>query len=421
MNTISNQTEKGILIEECHMCKNVSLLPVLDFGLHPHSDHFPTKEQLNGHQDSYPLRLVFCNDCGLLQIDYLVNPKTLYQTDYIYQSLSTTKTGSAHFENLASGVCEDHSIPENALAVDIGSNVGALLRYFKDEGLRVLGVDPAYAMAQTAIESGIPTIIDFFNTEVAERIIEENGKAHVITGTNVFAHIHDIDSAVEGMEKLLADDGVIVIEAPYVMDLIEHMEYDTIYNSHVGYLAVQPMERFFRRFGLELFALKKSDMHGGSLQYYVGHKGKHEVSEDIERHINEENKYGLYNYTRLKAFADDVLKQRKELIALLVGLKKEGKRIVGISAPAKGNTLLNYCGIDNTILDFITEKNPLKIGRYTPGTHIPIYGDEKLLEEQPDYALILAWNFAKEIMNNLSEFKKRGGKFIVPVPRPTIL
>ena len=395
-------------------------MPVLDFDLQPHSDHFPTKEQLNERQDSYPLRLVFCNDCGLLQIDYLVNPKTLYQTDYVYQSLATTKTGSAHFRSIAENVCRDFSIPKGSLAVDIGSNVGALLRCFKDEGLRVLGVDPADAMAKTAIENGIPTIIDFFDTRVAERIVEENGKAHVITGTNVFAHIHDVDNAVEGMKKLLEESGVIVIEAPYVKDLVEHMEYDTIYHSHIGYLAVQPMERYFRRMGLELFAIKQSDMHGGSLQYYVGHKGKHPVSPDIRRFVQEERGFGLYDHARLKKFANDVLVQKKELVELLAGLKKEGKRIVGISAPAKGNTLLNYCDIDNTILDFITEKNPLKIGRYTPGTLIPIYGDEKLLEEQPDYALILAWNFSKEIMNNLSEFKKRGGKFIVPVPKPVI-
>ncbi|MBI2048127.1 MAG: class I SAM-dependent methyltransferase [Parcubacteria group bacterium] len=403
------------------MCKNGSLLPVLDLGLQPHSDHFPTKEQLNKPTELYPLRLVFCNDCGLLQIDYLVSPKILYQTDYVYQSLSTTKTGSAHFENLAKNVCKEYSIPKGALAVDIGSNVGSLLQCFKNEGLRVQGVDPAEEMARTAIKNGIPTIIDFFNTKVAEQIIARNGgKAHVITGTNVFAHIHDIDNAVTGMKKLLADDGVIVVEAPYVRDLIEHMEYDTIYHSHVGYLAVKPMERYSRRMGLELFALKKSDMHGGSLQYYIGHTGRHPISSDINHYIEEEETYGLYDYARLKKFAEDVLVQKKELVELLLGLKKEGKRIVGISAPAKGNTLLNYCGIDNAVLDFITEKNPLKVGRYTPGTRIPIYGDEKLLEEQPDYALILAWNFAKEIIKNLEEFKKRGGRFIVPVPKPEI-
>jgi len=408
-------------VKQCHMCKNQTLLPVLDLGPQPHSDHFPTKEQLEKDTELFPLRLVFCNDCGLLQIDYLVDPKILYQTDYIYQSLSTTKTGSTHFQNLARNICQEYSIPEHALVVDIGSNVGALLQCFKSEGLRVQGVDPAEDIARTAIESGIPTVTDFFDTEVAEQIIARNGgKAHVITGTNVFAHIHDIDSAVLGMKNLLADDGIIVVEAPYVKDLIDGMQYDTIYHSHVGYLAVQPMERYFRRMGLELFALRKSDMHGGSLQYYVGHKGKHEVSKDIDRYIDEEGGYGLYDHARLNKFADDVLKQKNELMELLIELKKDGKSIVGISAPAKGNTLLNYCNIDNTILDFITEKNQLKIGRYTPGTCIPIYGDEKLLEEQPDYALILAWNFADEIMNNLKEFKERGGKFIVPVPKPTI-
>ena len=403
------------------MCRGRFLTRVLDLGFHPHSDHFPTKEQLNEHQELYPLRLVLCEECGLLQIDYLVNPKILYQTDYLYQSLSTTKAGSAHFKNIAEEVCKEYSIPENALAVDIGSNIGSLLRSFKEEGLRVLGVDPAETMATTAIKNDIPTIIDFFSSNVADAIVAEYGKAHVVTGTNVFAHLHDIDNAVEGMKKLLADDGVIVIEAPYAMDLIENLQYDTIYHQHVGYLSVRPMEQYFRRFGLELFGVKKIPIHGGSLRYYVGHKGKHNASADILRYIQEENAHGLYSLGKLKEFANNVARQKKDLLELLVGLKKEGKRIAGLSTPAKGNILLNYCNIDNTLLDFMTEKNSLKIGRYTPGTFIPIYGDEKLLAEQPDYALLLSWNFANEIMKNLEEFKKRGGKFIIPIPRPTIV
>ncbi|MDP3726073.1 MAG: methyltransferase domain-containing protein, partial [bacterium] len=327
----------------------------------------------------------------------------------------------AHFKNMAESVCKEYAIPKNSLAVDIGSNVGSLLAFFKDEGLRVLGVDPAETVARTAIENGIPTIIDFFSSDVAEDIVAQHGKAHIITGTNVFAHLHEIDDAVEGMKKLLADDGVIVIEAPYVIDLIEQMAYDTIYHQHVGYLSVKPMKLYFHRLGLELFQLKKSVSHGGSLQYYVGHVGRHPVSEDIARHVEEENTYGLYSTERLTKFASDVEKQKRDLLELLMKLKKEGKRIAAISTPAKGNTLLNYCHIDNTLLDFATEKNSLKVGRFTPGTHIPIYDDSKLLAEQPDYALILAWNFAPEIMNNLSEFKKRGGKFIIPVPRPTIV
>jgi len=417
---ITNHPQRGKLVEKCHMCKKTSLTRVLDLGFHPHSDHFPTPEQLNEHEERYPLRLISCGDCGLLQIDYLVNPKILYQTDYLYQSAATTQTGSAHFKDMAHDICTAHGIPKDALAVDIGSNVGALLHFFKGEGLRVLGVDPA-DVAKKAIENGIETIIDFFDSRIAEQILKEYGKAHVITGTNVFAHLHEINDAVVGMKILLADDGVIAVEAPYAFDIIEHLEYDTIYHQHVGYLSVKPMESYFQRFGFELFDLKKSDYFGGSMRYYVGHKGKHTVSDDVVRYIKEEESYGLYSLEKLFEFANRVLQQKMDLLELLTGLKRQGKRIVGISAPAKGNTLLNYCHIDNTLLDFTTEKNPLKVGRFTPGTHIPIYDDERLIAEKPDYALILAWNFAPEIMNNLSEFKKQGGKFIVPIPRPKII
>jgi len=417
---ITNKTRKGRLAEKCHMCKSASLTRILDLGHQPHSDHFPTKEQLNEHEERYPLRFVSCKECGLLQIDYLVNPKILYQTDYLYQSAATTKTGSAHFKDMAHDICRAHNIPKDALAIDIGSNVGALLHCFKNEGLRVLGVDPA-DVAKQAIENGIETILDFFGSHIAVDIEKQYGKAHVITGTNVFAHLHDLDDAVEGMKKLLADDGVISVEAPYVVDLIEQLQYDTIYHQHIGYLSVKPMSAYFRRFGLELFGLKKSNYFGGSMRYYIGHEGWHTVSNDIERYIKEEESHGLYSQEKLSEFANKVSKQKMDLIKILTELKGQGKNIVGISAPAKGNTLLNYCHIDRTILDFTTEKNPLKIGRFTPGTHIPIYDDDRLLAEQPDYALILAWNFAPEIMNNLSEFKKQGGKFIIPIPSPKII
>lgn len=415
-----SEAQRGKMVERCHMCKGNSLTQVLDLSHQPHSDHFPTKEQLNEHEERYPLRLVACLDCGLLQIDYLVNPKILYQTDYLYQSAATTKTGGGHFKEMAHDICSVHNIPKNALAVDIGSNVGALLHSFKEEGLRVLGVDPA-DVAKKAIENGIPTILDFFSTNVAVDIVKEHGKAHVITGTNVFAHLHDIDDAVLGMKTLLADDGVIAVEAPYVIDLIKEFQYDTIYHSHVGYLSVKPMAAYFERLGLELFGLKKSDYFGGSMRYYVGHKGKHEVSPDIARYIEEEKTFGIYSLSRLKKFAEDVERHKRDMLSLLLQLKREGKKIAGISAPAKGNTLLNYCSIDKTFLDFITEKNPLKVGRFTPGTFIPIYDDATLLKEQPDYALLLAWNFATEIMKNLEEFKKRGGKFIIPIPKPKIV
>lgn len=223
------------------------------------------------------------------------------------------------------------------------------------------------------------------------------------------------------MKLLLAVNGIIAIEAPYAVSLIEHLEYDTIYHQHVGYLSVKPMRAYFKRFNLELFDVAAQDIHGGTLRYYVGHEGAHSVASSVNEYIQKEESFGLYNTDRLAKFAEDVKAQRLALLTLLHDLKRRGKRIVAISTPAKGNTLLNYCNIHATYLDYATEKAALKIGKYTPGTYIKIEPDSKLLEDQPDYALILAWNFANEIMANLEEYKKRGGKFIIPIPEPKII
>lgn len=402
------------------MCKSRSLDLVIDLGKQPHSDDFIEPDRLVEVEHMYPLRLVTCSDCGLLQIDYFVNPDILYRTNYIYES-SITKKGVSHYRQMAEEISSNFNFEKGSLAVDIGSNVGVLLSGFKENGFKVLGVDPAEAVAKKAIDSGIDTVVNYFSSDVAYDIANKHGKAKVITGTNVFAHLHEIDSAVEGISSLLDDDGVLVIEAPYALDLVKNCEYDTIYHQHIGYLSIKPMARYFKNFNLELFDVIHRDIHGGTLRYYIGHEGARAVSEKISEGISEEEEFGLYNRSRLKDFAKSVLEQRRKLITLLESIKSKGQNVVGISAPAKGNTLLNFCNIDNHYLDFITEKSQLKQGRYTPGTGIPIFDDDKILQEQPDYALILAWNFADEIIKNHSEYSKRGGKFIIPIPEPRIV
>lgn len=420
MKTMENNfSQLGKVSKKCHMCKGGNLQLVLDLGHQPHSDFFPVAAELDDMEPMFPLRFVLCTDCKLFQIDYFVNPDYLYRGDYLYQS-STTKKGTEHYHGMAKEIVERFSFGSDDLAVDIGSNVGVLLQGFKNQGMRVLGVDPA-EVSRKAIANGIDTIIDYFNSEVAELIVQKYGHAKVITGTNVFAHLHDIDSAVEGMKHLLAEDGVIAIEAPYAVDLLEHLEYDTIYHQHIGYLSVYPMQAYFERFGLELFAVQKSDIHGGTLRYYVGHTGSHRVEASINEYSTLEESVGIYTDAYLTNFASEVAQQKYDLLELVIKLRKEGKRVAGLSAPAKGNTLLNYCHLDTAYLEFTTEKNPLKIGRYTPGTHIPIYTDDDILDKDVDYALILAWNFADEIMNNMTAFKEKGGKFIIPVPKPRIV
>jgi len=410
----------GRSASRCHMCESTALSLVIDLGIQPHSDDFLDASRLSEVEHLYPLRLVSCGDCGLLQIDYFVNPTILYQTNYVYES-STTKKGVAHYKQMAESISTSFNFPSGSLTVDIGSNVGVLLAGFKEQGFSVLGVDPAEKVAHIAQAGGIETIIDFFSEVVARSIVAEKGKAKVITSTNVFAHLHDINSAVKGISLLLDADGVLVIEAPYALDMLENVEYDTIYHQHIGYLSVRPMKAYFEKFGLELFNIEHQNIHGGTMRYYVGYQAAHPVAPAIQDALHAEEASGIYDMKRLKKFADDIYAQRSALQELLRSIKGEGKRIVGISAPAKGNTLLNFCGIDSWHLDFITEKSEYKQGLYTPGTHIPIYGDTKLSEERQDYALILAWNFADEIMENTHTFKKNGGTFIIPIPYPRLI
>ena len=410
----------GRELKTCRMCGGKDLKLVLDLGHQPHSDSFPTREQLNEAEAHYPLRLLACATCGLLQIDYLVNPSILYQQDYLYVS-STTATGRKHFGDMAKAVAERSALAAGSLVVDIGSNVGLLLEAFKALGMKVLGVDPAPIPAKQALQNGIDTVVDFFASHVAEKIRATHGEASVITGTNVFAHMHELGDFIAGVKALLAKDGTLVIEAPHALTMIENLEYDTIYHQHVSYLSARPMKDYFKQVGLELFSVETLPIHGGSLRYFAGFPGKHPVEPVVQELIQKEETSGLYDLARLAQFAREVVGQKRALVALLLGFKKQGKRIVALSAPAKGNTLLNYCHLDASIIDYATERNPLKIGRFTPGTHLPIYADEKILSDTPDYALILAWNFADEIMRNMELFKKGGGQFVLPIPRPTII
>ncbi|MBI4137970.1 MAG: class I SAM-dependent methyltransferase [Candidatus Sungbacteria bacterium] len=404
----------------CRMCKSKSLELVLDLGFHPPSDAFLKPEELDQPETRYPLRVVVCRGCGLWQLDYVVDPKILYQKDYPYES-SMTATGREHFREMAENICRDFSVGAGALAIDIGSNVGVLLEKFKTRGLRVLGVDPA-SISSAAILRGVETIPDFFTASLAQEIKRTRGEAAVVTGTNVFAHIDDLDDVLEGIRLLLSPRGVFVIEAPHLLRLVEKIEYDTIYHEHLSYLAVKPMARFVAEHGLELFDVAARQIHGGTLRYFIARPGEHTVQSSVAEFIRAEEAEHLFEPNHMRqTFGGRVAHQRRELLALLTNLKAQGKRIAGVSAPAKGSTLLNYCGIGPEHLDYVTEKSAQKIGRFIPGSHIRIEPDETLIRDMPDYALILAWNFAPEIMKNLDEYRKAGGKFIIPIPSPVIV
>ncbi len=404
----------------CRMCQSNELYKFLDLGFTPPADQFRRKDQMKEAEIYYPLDVYVCDCCGLIQLDHVVSPEVLYRNDYAYES-STTKTGHIHWSKFASSVVKKFNLTEKDLVVDIGSNVGVLLSAFKENGTRIQGVDPAANIVMLAHERGIDTICDFFNQESVDKIKSDKGQASVITATNVFAHVNDLFTLMTNIKQLLKDTGNFIFEAPYFVNLIKNIEYDTIYHEHLSYLSVKPLISFFNIFDMEIFDIAQVDIHGGSFRVYVAKKNKYKVSEIVSKMLYEEEEMKLYSHEKLDNFTKKVQQNRKELTWLLHSLKNDGKSIAGVSAPAKGMTLLNYCRIGDDLLDFITEKSELKIGRYSPGTHIPIYSDAKLIKEKPDYALLLAWNFADEIIKNLDQYRKNGGKFIIPIPMPKII
>ncbi|MBF0357210.1 MAG: class I SAM-dependent methyltransferase [Magnetococcales bacterium] len=404
----------------CRLCKSNDLTLFLDLGHTALADRFMRVEQLIEPEITYPLRVVRCNSCFFCQLDHAVDPKILYQEDYPYES-STTQTGRTHFSNFAKSIVERFSIEKGKLVIDIGSNVGVLLNGFKQQGMQVLGVDPAENIAEIANKNGIPTETDFFNADLARRVVRDRGQAMVITASNVFAHVDRLDLFMDSIITLLDKDGVFVVEAPYLANLIKALEYDTIYHEHLSYLSIMPLIPFFSKMGMELFDVQQVDIHGGSFRLFICHKGKYPVSNAVLELHAKEQADGLHDLDVLNKFAKGVAEHRSKLRYLLEALRHDGKKIAGVSAPAKGMTLLNYCNIGRETLEFITEKTHLKIGRYSPGSAIPILPDSALVTENIDYALLLAWNFKDEIIKNQKEFRERGGKFIIPIPVPTII
>ncbi len=404
----------------CRMCKSSDVVKFLDLGFSPPSDNFLKEAQLEFPEIHYPLTVYVCNRCGLCQLGFIVSGELLFNENYPYES-SVTNTGRDHFHKMAVQICNRFNITSNSLAIDIGSNVGVLLSGFKSMGLHVLGIEPSSNIAKTAVKNGINTISEFFSSELAFKILKQYGKASIITGTNVFAHIDDLHDFAKAVDILLTEEGVIVLEAPYLGKMLDNLEYDTIYHEHLSYLSLKPMCKFFGELGMDVFDIEMHVIHGGTMRYFIGRKNKRPISENISKFLQLEEDDKIHSIERLKKFSSDVENHRSQLNRLLTDLKREGKKIIGISAPAKGNTLLNYCRIGPEILDYITEKSSLKIGKFTPGMHIPVYSDDILSKDKSDYALILAWNFAEEIIRNNQEYHNNGGKFIIPIPVPRII
>lgn len=412
--------EQVTKISTCRMCQSKNLEKILSFGRTPPANSFLKKSQLKKKEPTFPLEVYFCKKCGQLQLDHVVNPDLLFK-NYLYVS-STSPVFVKHFQEYSEEVFKRFNLNSDSLVVDIGSNDGILLSPFKKLGARILGVDPAQNLAKEATQKGLETWGSYFDPEIASKIAAKYGSANIITANNVFAHVHDLDNLVTAVKLLLDEDGVFVIEAPYLVDFLEKNLFDTVYHEHLSYLFVKPLTHFFKRHAMEIFDVIRTPVHGGSIRVFVKKaEGKHKIKPTVAKIMEEEKGLGLLKTKTYKDFANKIEQNKKDLLKTLLDLKAEGKMIVGFGAPAKGNTLLNYFGIDNTLLDYIVDDSPLKQGLFTPGTHIPVVSSKKLIASpKPDYILILAWNFADSIIEKLFSFSEQGGKFIIPIPSPTI-
>lgn len=403
---------------ECRFCGGHNLQTVWSFATTPPANSYLLPEEIGKKEVMAPLVVARCEDCFLVQLKHVVDPKVLF-ANYLYVS-STSPSFVAHFEEYATHLIDRFSLNKDSLVVDVGSNDGVLLKPLQQKGVKVLGIEPAKNIAEQANKEGIETIAQFFGPTLAREIKAEKGPATIITANNVFAHTDDIPFFVEAVKELLAPDGIFVFEVQYLKDLIEKNLFDIVYHEHLYYYHITPLRQFFEKMGMEIFDVEHVPVHGGSLRVFVQKKGgSHTISPTVEQMINAET--ALNTPAPYTAFAERITQNKKALTSMLHALKEADNSIVGFGAPAKATTLLYTFGIDANILEFIVDDSAFKQGRVMPGSHIPIVGPEALYKENPDYCLILAWNFAEPIMKNHGRFTKQGGKFIIPVPTPRIV
>lgn len=405
---------------KCRFCGGDKTEKFLDLGMTPLANSFLTRDELFKRDErKFPLDVYFCEQCGLVQIGHVVPPEEIFQK-YIYFS-STSDLVHRHADYLAESFEKRFDLNQKSLVVEVASNDGTVLKYFKKRGINVLGVEPAANVSQKSIEIGIETENLFFNEETAATLKRKYKQADVILGRHVFAHIPEIHGFVKGLRDLLKPEGTVVIEAPYLIDFIDKNEFDTVYHEHYSYLSVRSMACLFKMHGMELYDVERVAIHGGSILFFIGFKEERPVSEMVKELIKMESEKKLDRKETYFEFSKRTIQLKEDLVSLLKDLKKSGNRIAAYGAPAKGNTLLNYCGISTDLIDFTVDKSPYKQNLYTPGMHIPVLSPEKLIEVRPDYILVLAWNFLEEIMEQQKQYRQAGGKFIVPIPEVRII
>jgi SAM-dependent methyltransferase len=400
----------------CRFCATSLRHTFVDLGMSPLCQTHISPEQLNHMEPFYPLHAYVCHECFLVQLEEFVAPDDIF-SEYAYFS-SYSDSWVEHARRYAEAMIERFHLGASSQVVEIASNDGYLLQHFVKRGVPVLGVEPAANVAKVAVEKGIPTTVRFFGTETAKAISAEHGKADLLLGNNVLAHVPNINDFVGGMKVLLKPDGVITMEFPHLYQLMDQNQFDTIYHEHFSYLSFMTVEKVFAAHGLTLFDVEELGTHGGSLRIFGRHAENSALpvttraNELRQREINE----GFAKLETYSTFTEKVKETKRGLLEFLINAKRAGKTIVGYGAPGKGNTLLNYCGIRQDFMDYTVDRSPYKQGKYTPGTHIPILSPDRIRETQPDYVLILPWNLKDEISQQMDYIREWGGKFVTPIP-----
>lgn len=408
---------------ECRFCRSPLRLSFVDLGLSPLCQKHITPTQLAQMEPFYPLHAFVCEQCYLVQLDEYVPPDEIFgDGNYAYFS-SFSDSWLAHARTYCDEMTTRFALGPNSLVVELASNDGYLLRNFVAKGIPALGIEPASNTAAAAIKSGIDTLVAFFGRETATRVAQDRGKADLLLGNNVLAHVPDINDFVSGMKVLLSDSGVITMEFPHLVQLVAHNQFDTIYHEHFSYLSFTTVEQIFDHHGIRLFDVQELQTHGGSLRIFGCHKENSDraVASRVADLRSREERLGIRRREYYERFATRVKETKRSLLAFLIQAKDQGKAVVGYGAPGKGNTLLNYCGIRTDFLDYTVDRSPHKQGNYLPGTRIPILSPSAIQETKPDYILILPWNLEREITTQMAFVRDWGARFVVPIPEVRVI
>lgn len=407
---------------KCRYCNTELKKTFIDLINSPASNSFLTFEQLNEPETFFPLKVFTCHKCFLVQVDEYKKSEAIFDSSYAYFS-SYSKSWLVHARRYTDLMVERFEIDNRSLVVEIASNDGYLLQYFKEKNIPTFGIEPTSNTAEVAISKGIETIIEFFGVTLAKKLALEGRKANLLLGNNVLAHVPDIFDFVSGLKIMLAENGIVTMEFPHLIQLIDNNQFDTIYHEHFSYLSFYTVKQIFESAGLEMFDVEEIPTHGGSIRIYAKHKedDSKSISTNIAKLLEKEIKKGINNLKYYTGFQEKAMKVKLDLLSFLIKQKKNGKKVAAYGAAAKGNTLLNFCGVKADLIDFVVDANPHKQNKYLPASHIPVMNEAYLKAKQPDFVIILPWNLKDEITTQLDYIKDWGGKFVVPIPKVKVL